>query len=120
MSGNAPLRAGIGVAKLTSVRSPVFFPNPERCEHKERTDNSSNDISQRDGDLIQTRPDSEQTEQQTAEESTGEAKTKISERTEALLVPRDDAGSETTADKPDDDPNDEVIKRQHRATTRAW
>src|SRR5262249_54940833 len=102
---------GRGVASLMSASAAGALPDPQRAENDQRPDRGGNDVTQRHGDPVQSRPDSEQAEDQPADQRADEAEDEIAEQAEALTLPGDQRPGEGAADQPDDDPDDDLVER---------
>src|SRR5262245_50070032 len=90
-----------------------FSPEPERGEHEERAQKGGDHVTQRDGDLVQARPNSEHPKEESADESTDEAKREVAKQAEAATLPGRQCAREPPADEPNNDPDDEMVKRKH-------
>jgi hypothetical protein len=83
---------------------------PESREDEQRSDDGGHDISERDGDFVESGEKAQQAEQQTADESAGQAQPQIPHKPEALAFARDYQPREAAAEQTNDYPDDELIE----------
>src|SRR5262252_9816790 len=92
---------------------PEPAPQPERTKDKERPHDRRNNITQRDRDFVQARPDPEYAEQQSADDRASKTKREISPQPKASALPGHQRPGKASAEQSDDDPDNDLVDREH-------
>src|SRR5215467_893288 len=93
--------------------APNLRPQPERTKHKERPHDRRNNVTQRDRDFVQARPDPEYAEQQPADDRASKTEREILPQPKASALPGHQGPGDAAAEQSDDDPHNDLIDREH-------